>query len=428
MIAVGATFGVLAPAAMAAPANDSFASRADLGHQLPVHETESNVGATREAGDPTLGPMGSAGHSLWWAWEAPATEWVTVSTCQSPIPTVVGIFEGTELSSSTRVAEGNADEGPSCLYGGGKTYTFRAETGHHYAIGADGNGFFVPAPPGSPQPPPPIVEGEITLTIEATPVPPNDDFADATPIEGMTYEEPDGARTFTAHPQGYNWGATKEAGEPEHAGDPGGASVWFSWTAPESGQASINFGVGRSGLLAIYTGTMLDELNPVASSSTSYPHVQIPVVGGTRFMIAVDGARSETGVPQAGAFEMNVFEQLKPGPGRPVSEPLACGLCGGPAPSAPDEVRLSPKVRLGAHKVDAAGTATFHFGSSTVGASFSCRVDGKPFKACVSPYKVKGLRAGKHTLRVLANYQGRTSPKPAVVHFDVPAAHFRRHK
>ena len=31
---------------------------------------------------------------------------------------------------------------------------------------------------------------------------------------------------------GDNTEATKEPGEPNHAGNPGGASVWYSWTAP----------------------------------------------------------------------------------------------------------------------------------------------------------------------------------------------------
>lgn len=31
---------------------------------------------------------------------------------------------------------------------------------------------------------------------------------------------------------GTNLGATKEAGEPAHGGDPGSASVWYKYTAP----------------------------------------------------------------------------------------------------------------------------------------------------------------------------------------------------
>ena len=31
---------------------------------------------------------------------------------------------------------------------------------------------------------------------------------------------------------GDNIGATKQSGEPDHAGNSGGSSVWFRWTAP----------------------------------------------------------------------------------------------------------------------------------------------------------------------------------------------------
>src|SRR5438045_1081690 len=39
---------------------------------------------------------------------------------------------------------------------------------------------------------------------------------------------------------GTNVGATKEAGEPSHAGSAGGASVWWSWTAPSFGSVKID--------------------------------------------------------------------------------------------------------------------------------------------------------------------------------------------
>ncbi len=34
--------------------------------------------------------------------------------------------------------------------------------------------------------------------------------------------------------------ATKQPGEPNHAGDAGGHSVWFSWTAPADGNESFS--------------------------------------------------------------------------------------------------------------------------------------------------------------------------------------------
>jgi hypothetical protein len=65
-IAVGASLGVLAPAAMAAPANDHFADRAPLTGPLPIEVAESNAGATAEEGEFIALRGFAAHHSLWW--------------------------------------------------------------------------------------------------------------------------------------------------------------------------------------------------------------------------------------------------------------------------------------------------------------------------------------------------------------------------
>src|SRR5581483_1636061 len=48
----------------------------------------------------------------------------------------------------------------------------------------------------------------------------NDDFADRIRISGAS-----------GSIDGTNLGASKEDAEPAHAGNPGGASVWYRWTA-----------------------------------------------------------------------------------------------------------------------------------------------------------------------------------------------------
>src|SRR5262249_39355880 len=162
----GTSLGVLAPPAMAAPTNDEFANRTNLGDALPVHLEESNVGATREATDePQIGRLANAGHSIWWEWEAPATEWVTVSTCESDFLTTVNVFEGTELAHLTALVDKptNGDEGPAC-WSSGTTFTFHATQGNHYSIGADGNNFYIPPPPPE-EAHIPSGEGEIKLSI-----------------------------------------------------------------------------------------------------------------------------------------------------------------------------------------------------------------------------------------------------------------------
>ena len=57
--------------------------------------------------------------------------------------------------------------------------------------------------------------------------PPNDNFANAETITDRF-----------GWVEGDNTEATKEPGEPNHAGNPGGASVWYSWPAPSSGRAT----------------------------------------------------------------------------------------------------------------------------------------------------------------------------------------------
>src|SRR4029453_12207569 len=59
--------------------------------------------------------------------------------------------------------------------------------------------------------------------------PTNDNFANAQVLGGR-YGGTDGDST----------GATKEPGEPNHAGNPGGASLWYLWTAPSTGRTTIN--------------------------------------------------------------------------------------------------------------------------------------------------------------------------------------------
>lgn len=318
-VAVGASLGILAPPAMAAPANDQFANRADLGDALPVRVEESNAGATRD-GSVEVGTF-AAGHSIWWEWEAPTTQWTTVDTCDSSFLTVLGIFEGTELTNLRRLSEGNGTEGPRCP-DRGTTDTFLAEAGKSYDIVVDGNDFYTPPLPGETAQIP-AGEGEVKLSIEATPPPPNDDFADATSIDEIfkpsnqsPFEEPNDDRYFWGEVDGYNWGATAQAGEGEHAGHPGGASVWYSWTPSESGEAWISLQApGGPKLLALYKGSSLAGLVPVASSAGPFSAFWADVEGGVEYRIAVDGAQSGTdGEPTMGAFALGIEMKVPPKP------------------------------------------------------------------------------------------------------------------
>jgi hypothetical protein len=112
--------------------------------------------------------------------------------------------------------------------------------------------------------------------------PPNDNFTNAQVISGSS-------GTVT----GSNVGATKEAGEPNHAGNAGGASVWYRWTAPSSGSATIDtIGSSFDTLLAVYTGSAVNSLTEIASNDDSgglQSRVTFTAVSGTTYQIAVDG-------------------------------------------------------------------------------------------------------------------------------------------
>jgi hypothetical protein len=118
--------------------------------------------------------------------------------------------------------------------------------------------------------------------------PSNDHFASPTLLTGL-----EGSPTTT------NAEATKEAGEPDHAGDAGGASVWFSWTAPRSGVLLIDTcDSSFDTLLAVYTGSAVNALTQVAANDDScalQSELGIDVVSGTEYRIAVDGAGGGTG-------------------------------------------------------------------------------------------------------------------------------------
>jgi hypothetical protein len=119
---------------------------------------------------------------------------------------------------------------------------------------------------------------EASLTAPA-----NDNFANAQLLTGAT-----GSAT------GANNGATKEAGEPAHARNRGGASVWYKYIAP--GNGTVTFDATSSSfdtLMAVYKGTNLADLKRIAANDDTFSGLRSVVTVGTQindvFYIAVDG-------------------------------------------------------------------------------------------------------------------------------------------
>lgn len=110
-----------------------------------------------------------------------------------------------------------------------------------------------------------------------------------------------------------NANATKETGEPLHAGNAGGASIWWKWTPSFSGQATFDtHGSGFDTLLAVYTGTAVSTLTSIAANDNDgspggTSSISFTTQAGTEYRIAVDGLNGAYGpvilnwnlVPQA---------------------------------------------------------------------------------------------------------------------------------
>lgn len=147
--------------------------------------------------------------------------------------------------------------------------------------------------------------------------PANDNFADRILLSG--------AAPITT--PGTCVGATAEPGEPDHAADSDGNaasnSVWWSWTAQQSG--SVSFAITNSffdNVISVYTGTTLLGLNEVSFSDRVAPNAQgqqpaedavLVAQAGVTYSIAIDGYSAAPGITQnTGTFELVVTELAAP--------------------------------------------------------------------------------------------------------------------
>lgn len=286
------------------PANDLFAAASTVG-AVPYSAERSNLNAALETGEPSLtradvtdtnwlptdapahirtklaasypdkrGQMEPGGASIWWTWTPSITAEYTVSTEGSAVDTILGIHTGSAVNALSLVAQ-NDDVG---LLRMGNEWVYLTssrvrqvfQAGIPYRIKVDG---FAGR------------EGAITLNIARPPE--NDNIASATVVTGLRWNT-------TVN----NTGASFEPGEPRHAGEYGGVSVWYRWTAPATQDFTIATPVSTmTTLLAVYTAANpavpdVNELTPVASSAAPGfgSNVRIAAVAGRTYFIALDGS------------------------------------------------------------------------------------------------------------------------------------------
>jgi len=359
--------------------NDTLANSDWLGGTDDLAEGH-NVGATTEPRE--VVPAGSGGATVWYSWTAPSDGVAELSTCGSSFDARVAAYVGDSPASLMRVGETSPGFEWDCDF----LPHLRVGTtaGVTYRFAVDGAG----APGGQ------VAAGRIFMRLQVTPnYPQNDSFGTPYELVGVPGRV-------------WNWdlptdGTTKEFGEPAHAGDAGGSSLWFRFVPRESGVVEIDTCASDfDTLLAAYTGDSVRALTPVAANDdsvgpacpgTNRSALRFHVSAGVVYRVAADGKGGAEG-KLAIANRLIPDSQLTP-PNTFITR-----------------VKLDPKRRL----------SRFFFRSNKLGSRFFCQLDRGPRRRCRSPVTFTKLAAGMHVLRVTAeDFAGNVDPSPRVRRFRV---------
>ncbi len=274
------------------PLNDAFAGRTSLSGtrvKLPVKMVLSSL----DVGEPTIGGDRPAKGSLWWSWRAPKSGTVVLKTDAWDFLDVrVAAFTGDRLD---RLAFASSV---------GSETTFFATAGEDYSIvlawPLDSTATYASE----------FTPFNLILTLQASL--PNDDLASRQALVG--------SHGFA---RGDNLACTREYGEPSHAGRMGGRSLWYGWVAPAHGE--VTFALSGSlapSLLAVYQGTSVADLRPVAAQSGNGTNGLAFVADqGQEYLIAVDG-----GLGAGGDFQLQFDQGAIASPVRLVADMGADGM------------------------------------------------------------------------------------------------------
>ncbi len=249
--------------------NDSFAARAVL-DGLPAIASLTLRGASRELGEPAPPELGEAG-TVWWEWRAPSPgSFFVQAQLGFATDVAVGVFVGGAMSDLTLLAAGRAT-----LPDRRARAAIRATAGTKY--------FFAAALEPTDE------DALLTITVEAGPA--NDDFTNRSPLTGLLVT-----------PVGTTLGATREPGEPAHGGRETGASVWFTWMAPQSGRFIASVASTVSLFVGVFTGDVLGALTPVERlAGAGFPgslgagRFSFEAAAGATYQIVVDSSADAMG-------------------------------------------------------------------------------------------------------------------------------------
>ena len=188
---------------------------------------------------------------------------------------------------------------------------------YHIANGCFGSPTVPPPPPPSPN------------------RPPNDNFEGRVTLYGNAGSN---ANYNSAN-------ATKQNGEPNHASNGGGRSLWYRWVAPANGVVVISTqGSSFDTLLGVYRGSAVNGLSKVVDNDdvrqgVTSSQVTFNVQGGVAYEIAVDGYKGASG-----NVRVNWAFSNSGGPTAPAPLPPAPNPQPQPQPTSPPPPTISTYV------------------------------------------------------------------------------------
>lgn len=258
------------------PANDNFAQAQLLTGSAPTSWV-AGMGATAEPGEP--GHFGSVAQaSRWWRWTSPHTttmRWRIEDPINDWTIPAMAVYAGESLLGLTRLKSNGEATGPA------PELTFLAEAGATYYLAME-----VPDSPRS----------RFEFVLEPVQPPKNDDFVNRRALVGSSLVD-----------YVISTGASLEVDEPRPIGSSTGATLWWTWRAPASGEVTVRTtGSQFDTQLSVFRGTALIQLSTVASSDDEPSDAQLGILlssavqftaqAGEVYQIQVGGAGGETGV------------------------------------------------------------------------------------------------------------------------------------
>jgi Ca2+-binding RTX toxin-like protein len=244
---------------------------------------------TAEPGEPNHAGVADPVQSAWYRWTAPISgqaSFQAIDYSFASVGVAVAVYTGDAVDTLTEVTSGSGDGSIVTSLG------FDAVAGTTYSIAMDS--------PGED-----LIEFDLYVAVFEPPA--NDNFADAFVLSSAPVP-------VTVAPVSSLSASSAEPGEPNHGAgiDVFGGdaiiepSVWYSWTAPTTGQVTLDLHINYNffdtgiiatpGVIAVYTGDSVDDLTPV----DSYGYIFGPdfndeiwlwfdVEAGTNYKIAVAG-------------------------------------------------------------------------------------------------------------------------------------------